>query len=687
MNLSITKTLEDALQYVEKRVEELKLFKMDSCKPDLVKETSSSEGGMNKSPEGDIVCLCNRCMARRESREHEIISVSVDLLNLSESTVKILKGHGIYETTNILESASVLFDNVENEMAILEILSYAYRIRKSAVLRYVEILDDNKNNLLGDVLELKMHHLSNFILDHPDLCTPEILNQQNKTGQTPLMNCVFAGTTECFHKLLSYESLDVNKKSGSGDTAFTVSLVKKDIMMATELLKRLDIRTLFVPNTLGKYPIHMAIFFGMNEIANLIFDKMFFVEEVEEEAKAFLSSDHRNTLLKNCCQFGNQEIAIRLLNLSCETVPSNHDAVITLFYCIKYDMKEAAELILMNEKNSEKWIRGEAVVEENNVISALAKPLFVDLAISMAGKIDLTNPHLMFHFCHEMIMATSLQREDVLEWMVINYHIPTYFVMDPDLNTIYSYLAIYGKTEHFKTLYKREIGSPPNMLMMNKSDQNPLYLAIQHKHFEIATFILENLKSEDITKNESTMVLILQYQKMAMKNRSPKILLDLFEKTIRVIRDFGKKKRQKEQEELDKLLTEMGETQVSTPKSIPCVRSIVSEKPATPKKVVKKNPVPQKTKEMVKPIVPVKRNIEIIKSKVKAPEIEIKSMESVLEEKKTHDDLPMEMEKVEIREIDSQLECKNDFVWDCENTDLVYMVQLSKYIFEPLGIL
>ena len=430
---------------------------------------------------------------------------------------------------------------------------------------------------------------------------------------------------------------------------------------------------------------------------------MFHSEELKEEAKAFLSSPSRNTLLKNCCQFRNSEIAIRLLNLQNETIAENEDRVITFFYCIQNNLKEVAELILSNEKNPEKWIRGEGKIEENNVIAAFAKPIFLDLVIPMAEMIDSSNPHLIFHFCHEMIMASSLHQDSILDWMVSHYHIPTYFVMDPDLNTIYSYLAINGKTEHFKTLYGREIGSSPELLMMNKSESNPLLYSIQHKNHEIAIFILENLKLE----NQSMMDLMMQYQKMAMKNKSPKSLLVIFEKKIREIRYFEKMKRQKENDELQKILTEMGEI-IDTPKKV--VKPVVISPPPVstknkriekanevsdmemamiltgrnvPKPPKQESPIANKAdvKKPVKeaPVSPPKK-VKPEKKRIENPkpvDFTLKTDKEVISPKKEED---IQRPVVEISNI------KENFILDCEKTDPNYLNQLSYVILDSLGI-
>jgi hypothetical protein len=103
----------------------------------------------------------------------------------------------------------VLFDNVANEMAILEILQKAMGYSIAPLQKYIGILDDQENNLLGDVLDLKMHHLANFILNHPDLISPEILNHTNKIGDTPLIICIAGDMTESFQKIINYDFLNV----------------------------------------------------------------------------------------------------------------------------------------------------------------------------------------------------------------------------------------------------------------------------------------------------------------------------------------------------------------------------------------------------------------------------------------------------------------------------------------------
>jgi hypothetical protein len=699
---SVFQSLESAIDFVEKKIGELQ---------SIVSESHASVPTSNAViPSVKTLCLCARCTAARDASEPN--PVSIDELGLSTKTVFLLKHkYKIHSTTNILETASVLFDNVANEMAILEILQKAMGYSIAPLQKYIGILDDQENNLLGDVLDLKMHHLANFILNHPDLISPEILNHTNKIGDTPLIICIAGDMTESFQKIINYDFLNVEIPTYTGDTPLMFALIKKNRDMAMQLFRRSSAKSLFTRNKKNRCAIHMAVFFGEFELANLIFDKMFMNEDVREESQDFLSSDSRNILLRTCCNCQNSEIAIRLLNLPFVESSEQKAYPATISFCIKHKMRDVLELILMKEKNLPQMIRGDARVEENNIIFAIAEPSFEDLVWRMAPMIDHSNPHISFHFCHEMIVACSLQNP-IFNWMVDNYRISTYGIADPDMNSIYLHMAVNQCTNHFKTLFLREVGEKPNLLQNGNHGKNPFFHAISTHNEELILFILENLDSEKIFQNRDEFDLMIQYQKIVVKNRPSKILLNAFESKMREIRVFDKIRRDREKADLEKLLADMGEIDVS-PKKSP------KKKPLTVVVTPVIIPVKEKVKEEAANEVSVHQMIKFFNKKgsdvppkktvplqIPSPKVvEKKAVSPPAVEKKTSPK-PVE-KKVVKKEIQRPISVESPivapsfqtvsyaravaplpepFVWDCERTDSAYLLDLTRFVLEPLGI-
>lgn len=698
----IRATLESAIQFVEEKITELQ----------SIVQNSNAVGSVELLP-----CQCERCKAS-SLMEREPVPVSIEVLPLSENTKRILRKKNILTTTNILDTANQLFEDVENECAVLDIFEHSYRINKGAVLKYVEIFDDNQNNLLGDVLDLKMRSLSNFLLDRPDLVTPEILNHQNKIGDTPLITCIAAGMKDCLAKMLTFDYLNYDIPTFKGDNALMFALMKKDSDMASMLLRKVSDRSLFQKNDKDRMAIHMAVFSGFTEIATQIFDRMFCNEAVREEANAFLSSNMRNILLKISCQCENREIAIRLMNLPYELTNDHQVYVYALSYCYKYGIKDVAELILQ-EKNAVKYIRGENKLEENNILFALAKPEFADLVPTMVGMIDHSNPHLPFHFCHEMIVACSL-KNPIFDWMVENYRIPTYDVKDPDGNSVYLHMAVNDQTAHFKTLYERESGVKPNFI----DGKNAFHHAIIRQNHDLILFILEKTDSEKISQEHAKVDLMMHYQKLAVKNRSPKPILQAFEAKMREIRVFERMRREKETNDLNRLLAEMGEETVQPkaqkkkpmkPVPPPVVAPIIGVKreekakdtgvremvqfyekkivTASPPKMEKKTPLPPppSPKPVEKKAAPKKANEQkpvpvvlppkVVEKKHVPPPVkkpESRPVETAPKREVVVNPVPAPPVLVEME--------RRDFKWDCENTDLEYLNDLARFILEPLGI-
>jgi hypothetical protein len=723
---SVFQSLESAIDFVEKKIGELQSMVSEShgtkslaltdkvgmqavvpsvktpCRPTV------SAGASNK-----VACICARCTAAKEASLPN--PIPIDRLGLSTKTVLLLQHkYKIHSTTNILETASVLFDDAANELAILEILQRVYHDSIVPLQNYTLILDDHGNNLLGDVLDLKMHHLANFLLDHPDLISPEILNHTNKIGDTSLIICIAGDMIDSFHKIMNYDYLNMEIPTYTGDTPLMFALIKKNREMAMQLFHRSSAKSLFAKNKKNRSAIHMAVFFGELELANLIFEKMFMNEEVREEAQAFLSSDSRNVLLRNCCNYQNAEIAIRLLNLPFTESSEQKAYPATISFCIKHKMRDVLELILMKEKNLPQMIRGEGRIEENNIIFALAEPSYEDLVWRMVPMIDLSNPHISFHFCHEMIVACSLQNP-IFNWMVDNYRISTYNITDPDMNSIYLHMAVNQCTNHFKTLYGRESGEKPNFLLNGCRGKNTFFHAISTHNEELILFILENLDSEKIYQNRSQMDLMSQYQKMVVKNRPSKILLNAFEAKMREIRVFDKIRRDRENADLEKLLNDLGETSVS-PKKAPKKKSLVIVPPPSP------TPIKEEVKEEVANEVGVRQMVKFFNKKsadamnshppkkvtplqIPSPKvIEKKTIVPIVEKKPSPKPVEKKLAKKEIQRpivVESPIVATpvqtvsyaravaplpEPFVWDCERTDAAYLTDLTRFVLEPLGI-
>lgn len=714
---SVFQSLESAIDFVEKKIGELQSIVSESHGTKSLALTGKA--GMHATSltptlsvgDNKVACMCARCTAARDSSEPA--PVSIDQLGLSTKTVLLLQHkYKIHSTTNILETASVLFDDVANEMAILEILQKATGYSIVPLQKYIGILDDNGNNLLGDVLDLKMHSLSNFILDHPELVSSEILNHTNKIGDTPLIICIAGDMMESFQKIMNYDFLNVEIPTYTGDTPLMFALIKKNRDMAMQLFRRSSAKSLFAKNKKNRCAIHMAVFFGELELANLIFDKMFMNEDVREEAQAFLSSDSRNILLRTSCNCQNTEIAIRLLNLPFTESSEQKAYPATISFCIKHKMRDVLELILMKEKNLPQMIRGDARIEENNIIFALAEPSFEDLVWRMAALIDHSSPHLTFHFCHELIVACSLQNP-ILNWMVDNYRISTYGIADPDMNSIYLHMAVNQCTNHFKTLYGRESGEKPNLIQNGGNGKNPFFHAISTHNEELILFILEHLDSEKIFKNRDEFDLMIQYQKMVVKNRASKMVLTAFEAKMREIRVFEKIRRDRERADLDKLLADLGETPVSPKKSpkkkpIPVVTTVIA--PPVKEEVKEEAANDVSVRQMVKffnkkvaeaaPKKPIPLQIpspkQVEKKVVSPPPVEKKtSPKPVIEKKATKKEIQRPI-VVELPVVPPPIQTVSyaravaplpePFVWDCERTDSAYLLDLTRFVLEPLGI-
>jgi hypothetical protein len=177
----------------------------------------------------------------------------------------------------------------------------------------------------------------------------------------------------------------------------------------------------------------------------------------------------------------------------------------------------------------------------------------------------------------------------------------------------------------------------------------------------------------------------------------------IFEKKIREIRYFEKMKRQKENDELQKILTEMGEI-IDTPKKV--VKPVVISPPAVSKKnkrMEKANdvsdmemamiltgrnvPKPPKQESLIAVKVDVKKPVKeapVSPPKKVKPEknpksanIALKTVKEVISPKK-EEDIPRPV--VEISNM------KENFILDCEKTDPNYLNQLSYVILDSLGI-
>jgi hypothetical protein len=354
-------------------------------------------------------------------------------------------------------------------------------------------------------------------------------------------------------------------------------------------------------------------------------------------------------------------------------------------------------------------IRGEGRIEENNIIFALAEPSYEDLVWRMAAMIDLSNPHISFHFCHEMIVACSLQNP-IFNWMVDNYRIPTYNITDPDMNSIYLHMAVNQCTNHFKTLYSRESGEKPNLLMNGSQGKNPFFHTISTHNEELILFILENLDSEKIFQNKSEFDLMIQYQKMVIKNRSSKTVLNAFESKMREIRVFEKIRRDRERADLDKLLADMGEIDISPKKSAKKKPvTVVAPPPLVKKEVIEEVANEVGVRQMVKffnkksvdvaPKKPIPLQIPspkvVDKKVVSPPAVEKKTSPKPVEKKVVKKEIqrpilvespvvPAPVQTVSYARAVAPL--PEPFVWDCERTDAAYLTDLTRFVLEPLGI-
>jgi hypothetical protein len=276
-------------------------------------------------------------------------------------------------------------------------------------------------------------------------------------------------------------------------------------------------------------------------------------------------------------------------------------------------------------------------------------------------------------------------------------------------------MAVNQCTNHFKTLYGRESGEKPNFLLNGCRGKNTFFHAISTHNEELILFILENLDSEKIYQNRSQMDLMSQYQKMVVKNRPSKILLNAFEAKMREIRVFDKIRRDRENADLEKLLNDLGETSVS-PKKAPKKKSLVIVPPPSP------TPIKEEVKEEVANEVGVRQMVKFFNKKsadamnshppkkvtplqIPSPKvIEKKTIVPIVEKKPSPKPVEKKLAKKEIQRpivVESPIVATpvqtvsyaravaplpEPFVWDCERTDAAYLTDLTRFVLEPLGI-